>query len=80
MNPTHFKLDRLRKGKKKPATKDDDWMTKFKVFDGKKEKQRAAAETTTMSQQFSDEEDDGDEELIEHVNLQNSVRTKSWKI
>ena len=33
-----------------------------------------SAATATMSQHFSDDEGEGEGELVEHINLQNSVR------
>ena len=60
----------MRKSQKKKPTKGDgDWMSKFKIFDKKEKEQQQQG-------LFQDEldEEEGEEELIEHVNLQNSVR------
>ena len=63
----------MRKSKNKKATKTDgDWMSKFKIFD-KKEKLQQQQQLGPFQDELDEEE--GEEELIEHVNLQNSVST-----
>ena len=46
-------------------------MSKFKIFD-KKEKSQQQQQLGPFQDELDEEE--GEEELIEHVNLQNSVR------
>ena len=69
-------LFRLRKLNKKRSSKDEDWLSKFRLSNKSKEPTSTSTTPTMTRQQpasVDGEHDDGDGELIEHVNLQNSV-------
>ena len=72
---------------KKKSSKDEDWLSRFKLSGkskGPTSTSTTATPTLTMTQQqqtsVDGDGDDGDCELIEHVNLQNSVTISIIKI
>ena len=73
-----YVMFRLRKLNKKRSSKDEDWLSKFRLSNKSKEPtSTSTTPTPTMTRQQPASDDgehvDGDGELIEHVNLQNSV-------